>query len=104
MPTVASCKPPCRLRMKEKCQIMLHYSGFSDGNFAVRLDSNSCARTLGTSGPWWLVDLGQNYQVTQVAITTRNDNFCSVCGNFIRHLVDVQMVQVKIKLYIISHY
>ena len=62
---------------------MLLSSGLLDGNFAVRLDSNSCSRTNTASGPWWLVDLGQNYQVTQVAITTRNDDFCSVCGNIV---------------------
>ena len=34
----------------------LCYSAFSDGNFAVNIDSNSCARTLWASGPWLTSD------------------------------------------------
>ena len=43
---------------------MLLAFDFLDGNFAVRLDSNSCLRTNAASGPRWLVDLEQGNKRT----------------------------------------
>ena len=43
-----------------------------DGNRNSDLGAGSCTHTLDNTPVWWMVDLGEDFTVTNVTITSRN--------------------------------
>ena len=43
-----------------------------DGNRNSDLGAGSCTHTLDNTPVWWMVDLGEDFTVTNVIITSRN--------------------------------
>ena len=48
-----------------------------DGNAADNFNGKSCTHTKEEQRPWWVVDLGAEYLVSDVVITNRGD----CCGD-----------------------
>ena len=46
-----------------------------DGNPASNFHNKSCTHTKVEDKPWWTVDLGAEYLVSEVVITNRGDSF-----------------------------
>ena len=53
-----------------------------DGNSASNFNGKSCTHTNEELRPWWAVDLGAEYLVTDVLITNRGDCYGDVFENF----------------------
>ena len=50
-----------------------------DGNSASNFHSKSCTHTKVEFQPWWTVDLGAEYFVSEMVITNRDD----CCSNYV---------------------
>ena len=48
-----------------------------DGNTNSDLSKGSCSVTKNQQNPWWMVDLGREYMIDRILITSRGD--CDVC-------------------------
>ena len=48
-----------------------------DGNTNPNWYSGSCSRTSIQFNPWWMVDLGREYPIDRVLVTSRGD--CEFC-------------------------
>ena len=71
---------------KKTSQSSTRYGGDSkraiDGKALTNYFSSSCSHTANTLRPWWKVDLGQRYLVSNVKITNRGDCCSSRLSNF----------------------
>ena len=71
---------------KKTSQSSTRYGGDSkravDGKTTSNYFSLSCSHTANTLKPWWKVDLGQRYLVSNVKITNRGDCCSARLSNF----------------------
>ena len=71
---------------KKTSQSSIRYGGDSkravDGKATTNYFSLSCTHTANSLKPWWKVDLGQLYLVSNVKITNRGDCCSSRLSNF----------------------
>ncbi len=71
---------------KRTSQSSTRYGGESkravDRNKLTNYFSSSCTHTASTNKPWWKVDLGQRYLVSNLKITNRGDCCGSRLSNF----------------------
>ena len=64
--------------------MLLLYS-FLDGNFETNYMEFKCTHTLSAPAGWWVVDLGDTYNVGRVSLTNRGD----CCGNLPFHRLKI---------------
>ena len=62
-----------------------------DGNGNSDFGGGSCSPTLVNSHVWWMVDLGEDFTVTNVIITSRNQG---------SKYVDVLSVDIQEEIYL----
>ena len=81
-------------RTKQSSQEHSRHSEFAvDGDFSTNVHTANCAHTEFENQPWWVVDLGRIYTVTQVVVYGRTD----CCGKL---TVNVFFIQTNYQNYI----
>jgi len=75
---------------KDATQSSVNHNGFPnravDGDFDNFWDKGSCTQTKEQMDPWWRVDLGGEYVVTDVTVINRGDRHGERLKNFMVHI------------------